>query len=176
MFSKIEVTTQLATTIDMTSTQSAVPSTDRVQQSSWQIELLYDGDCPLCVREVNFLKTKDAGRGLVSFVDIAEDNYNPVEHAGIDFETAMGRIHGVLPDGTIVQNVEVFRRTYEILGIGWIYAITRIPAIEYLANLLYGTWADLRLVLTGRPNLASIVASRQQRLNSCKACQQEAIK
>ena len=152
----------------MSSTQSAVKLQNR--SISWQIELLYDGACPLCVREVNFLKTKDAGRGLVSFVDIAKDNYNPVEHAGIDFETAMGRIHAVLPDGKIVQNVEVFRRTYEILGIGWIYAITRVPAIEYLANLLYGIWADLRLVLTGRPNLASIVASRQQRLNSCKAC------
>ncbi len=158
----------------MTLTQSATP--ERAQQGSWQIELLYDGACPLCVREVNFLKTKDAGRGLVSFVDIAEDDYEPAAHAGIDFETAMGRIHAIFPDGSIVKNVEVFRRTYEILGIGWIYAITKIPAIEYLANLLYGIWADLRLVLTGRPNLASIVASRQQRLDSCKTCQQEVIK
>ena len=77
-----------------------------------------------------------------------------VEHAGIDFETAMGRIHAVLPDGTIVQNVKVFRRTYEILGIGRVYAITSIPAIEYLANLLYGIWADLRLILTGRPKFS----------------------
>jgi predicted DCC family thiol-disulfide oxidoreductase YuxK len=153
----------------MFSTQSTPPSQER--STAWQIELLYDGACPLCVREVNFLKTQDADRGLVSFVDIADDAYNPADHAGIDFETAMGRIHAVLPDGSIVQNVEVFRRTYEVLGIGWIYAITKIPAIEYLANLLYGIWADLRLVLTGRPNLATIVASRQQRLNSCATCQ-----
>ena len=117
----------------MTSIQS--PTT------TWQLELLYDGECPLCVREVNFLRRKDADRGLVSFVDIADDTYNPANHAGIDFETAMGRIHAVLPDGSIVQNVEVFRRTYEILGIGWIYAITKVPAIEYLANLLYGIWS-----------------------------------
>ncbi|MFN9173467.1 MAG: DCC1-like thiol-disulfide oxidoreductase family protein [Synechocystis sp.] len=31
----------------------------------WQIKLLYDGDCPLCLREVNFLQRKDRGRGLV---------------------------------------------------------------------------------------------------------------
>lgn len=148
--------------------QSAAPARDR--STSWQIELLYDGACPLCVREVNFLKRQDAGRGLVSFVDIADDRYAPLDHAGIDFETAMGRIHAVLPDGTIVKNVEVFRRTYEILGIGWIYAMTKLPAIEYFANLLYGIWADLRLKLTGRPSLASIVASRQQRLDSCTIC------
>jgi predicted DCC family thiol-disulfide oxidoreductase YuxK len=39
---------------------------------SWKIKLLYDGECPLCVREVNFLTKRDAGRGLVAFVDIAE--------------------------------------------------------------------------------------------------------
>ena len=138
--------------------------------TAWQIELLYDGDCPLCVREVNFLKTKDADRGLVSFVDIADDAYDPAAHAGIDFETAMGVIHAILPDGTIVKNVEVFRRTYEILGIGWIYAITSIPAIEYFANIIYGIWADLRLAVTGRPSLAAIVASRQQRLDRCNTC------
>ncbi len=149
----------------MTFTQSITPG--RSQSTAWQIELLYDGACPLCVREVNFLKTKDADRGLVSFVDIADDDYTSSEHAGIGFETAMGKIHAVLPDGTVITNVEVFRRTYEILGIGWIYAITKVPAIEYLANLLYGIWADLRLSLTGRPHLAAIVASRQQRLDRC---------
>lgn len=152
-------------TLAMTSTQS--PTTDPASATSWQIELLYDGACPLCVREVNFLKTKDADRGLVSFVDIDRDDYDPDAHAGISFETAMGRIHAILPDGTIVKNVEVFRRTYEVLGIGWVYAITRIPAIEYLANLLYGIWADLRLRLTGRPNLDAIVTSRHQRLDNC---------
>jgi predicted DCC family thiol-disulfide oxidoreductase YuxK len=155
----------------MTATQSSGSLQDR--SITWQLELLYDGACPLCVREINFLRRQDAGRGLISFVDIADDLYHPDEHAGIDFETAMGVIHAILPDGTIVKNVEVFRRTYEILGIGWIYAITKIPAIEYLANLLYGMWAKLRLALTGRQNLAAIVANRQQRLDRCITCQQD---
>ena len=30
---------------------------------SWQIKLLYDSECPLCMREVNFLQRRDAGRG-----------------------------------------------------------------------------------------------------------------
>lgn len=159
----------------MTFTQSPAPPQDR-STIPWQLELLYDGACPLCVREVNFLRRKDAGRGLVSFVDIADDRYHPDEHAGIDFETAMGVIHAVLPDGTIVKNVEVFRRTYEILGIGWIYAITKIPAIEYLANLLYGIWANFRLAVTGRESLAMIIASRQQRIDRCTTCQQDTTK
>ena len=62
------------------------------EKPSWQIKLLYDGECPLCVREVNFLRKRDAGRGKVTFVDIADDDYTPSTHGGVDFETAMGRI------------------------------------------------------------------------------------
>ncbi|MBD1880995.1 DUF393 domain-containing protein [Coleofasciculus sp. FACHB-T130] len=131
---------------------------------SWQIELLYDGECPLCVREVNFLRRRDAGRGLVAFVDIAGDRYTPEAHGGVDFETAMGRIHAVLPDGTVVKNVEVFRRVYEILGMGWIYAVTKLPIIGSIADTLYEIWADWRLALTGRPDLAMIVSKRQKHI------------
>ena len=81
---------------------------------SWKINLLYDGACPLCVREVNFLQKKDAGRGIVKFTDIADLNYSPEENGGIDFETAMGRIHAVRADGTVVKNVAVLRnRTFD---------------------------------------------------------------
>ena len=119
------------------------------------------------MREVNFLLMRDAGRGLVAFVDIALENYNPQEHGGIDYKTAMGRIHAVLADGTIIKNVEVFRSVYEILGMGWIYAATKLPVIGAIVDTLYGIWADWRLTLTGRPDLATIVASRLHRIE-CK--------
>lgn len=128
----------------------------------WQIKLLYDGDCPLCLREVNFLQRKDRGRGLVAFEDIAAPGYDPAENGGVDFATAMGRIHAVLPDGSTVKNVEVFRRIYSILGIGWIYAATRWPLVGPLVDRLYDLWAERRLALTGRPDLATILAQRQQ--------------
>ena len=117
------------------------------------------------MREVNFLQKKDAGRGKVAFVDIASDDYNPEENAGIDFETAMGRIHGILADGTVIKNVEVFRRVYETVGTGWVYAITKLPVFGALANFVYGIWADFRLKLTGRPDLATVIKQRQERLD-----------
>jgi len=83
----------------MPTSQTELPESVEIKPSpSWQIKLLYDGQCPLCMREVNFLKKRDAGRGLVAFVDIADDLYNPEAHGGIDYETAMGRIHAVLPE------------------------------------------------------------------------------
>jgi predicted DCC family thiol-disulfide oxidoreductase YuxK len=131
---------------------------------SWKIKLLYDGECPLCLREVDFLKRRDAGRGLVAFIDIADAGYSSEDNGGVDFTTAMGRIHAVLPDGTVIKNVEVFRQVYEVLGMGWVYAITKLPVIGWLADALYGIWAKWRLQLTGRPDLATLVRDRQNRL------------
>ncbi|MBI4783735.1 MAG: DUF393 domain-containing protein [Oscillatoriophycideae cyanobacterium NC_groundwater_1537_Pr4_S-0.65um_50_18] len=136
----------------------------------WKIKLLYDGECPLCVREVNFLRKRDAGRGLVNFVDIAAEDYTAEANGGVDFATAMGRIHAVLPDNTVIKDVAVFRRVYEILGMGWIYAITKLPIVGFLADALYGIWADWRLALTGRPNLATILTERQNRIECSGRC------
>lgn len=136
---------------------------------SWRIKLLYDGECPFCMREVNFLQKKDRGRGLVAFVDISQDSYDPSEHGGVDFEAAMGRIHAILADGTVVRDLEVFRQVYKTLGMGWIYAPTKWAAIAPIANKLYQIWASWRLRMTGRPRLETIVSQRQVR----RACQQD---
>jgi predicted DCC family thiol-disulfide oxidoreductase YuxK len=105
------------------------------------------------------------------FVNIADDTYDPLDHGGIDYETAMSRIHALLPDGTVLKNVEVFRRVYEVLGLGWVYAATRLPPFGFLADRIYGLWAEQRLALTGRPTLTTLVAERAERLRSqCQSC------
>ena len=142
----------------------------KTTESLWKIKLLFDGACPLCVREVNFLKRKDGDRGLIKFIDIAAEDYDPADNANIDFETAMGRIHAMLPNGEIVRDVEVFRQIYDILGIGWIYAVTKLPLVGRLADLLYGVWAEYRLLLTGRANLNTIGAQRRQLLKDKGIC------
>lgn len=136
-------------------------------QNSYEIKLLYDGDCPLCLREVNFLKQKDAGRGKVLFINIADENYSPEENEGISYETAMKNIHAILADGTVINNMEVFRRVYEILGMGWVYSFTKIPLIGSIVDKIYIIWANWRLKLTGRENLETIVSLREKGL-----CQQ----
>jgi predicted DCC family thiol-disulfide oxidoreductase YuxK len=146
-----------------TRSESLTP-TPSITSDNWQINLLYDGDCPLCVREVNFLRQKDHGRGLVKFTDIADDRYSAEQNGGVDYATAMGRIHAVLADGTVIKNVEVFRQVYRVLGIGWIYAPTGWPIVGPVVDWLYGVWANWRLALTGRPSLKTILAERAVRL------------
>jgi predicted DCC family thiol-disulfide oxidoreductase YuxK len=132
-----------------------------------ELTLLFDGGCPLCRREVTVLERRDrqlhGDRPTLAFVDIDRPDYDPREHQGISYREAMGRIHGVEANGTVLQDLAVFRRAYELVGLGWIYAPTRWPLVGALAEAAYGLWARLRLVLTGRPSLGQLCAEREDR-------------
>ncbi|XP_021911050.1 uncharacterized protein At5g50100, mitochondrial-like [Carica papaya] len=118
--------------------------------------MLYDGDCPLCMHEVNMLRQRNKGYGTIKFVNISSDDYSPEENQGLDFKTAMGRIHAILSDGTVVTDVEAFRRLYEQVGLGWVYAITKYEPITTIADVIYGVWAKYRLQITGCQDLQAI--------------------
>jgi predicted DCC family thiol-disulfide oxidoreductase YuxK len=114
----------------------------------FEIEVFYDGACPLCMREINWLGRLDR-KQRIRFTDIASAGFD-ASSLGIDWSKLMDRIHGRLPDGTIVEGVEVFRRLYAAVGFGALVSVSRVPGIAQLLNLSYGVFAKNRLKLTGR--------------------------
>jgi predicted DCC family thiol-disulfide oxidoreductase YuxK len=68
----------------------------------------------------------------------------------MELRELMARIHGVLPDGSLVEGVEVFRQAYAAVGLGWLVAPTRWPGLRRLADLAYRVFARNRLRWTGR--------------------------
>jgi predicted DCC family thiol-disulfide oxidoreductase YuxK len=90
-----------------------------------QLTILYDGGCPLCLREVRFLRGRDPRGDRLGFVDIDASDYDPRGHGGIDYREAMARIHGITADGQVLRDVEVFARAYGLVGLGWLYAPSR---------------------------------------------------
>ncbi|TKY73467.1 mitochondrial protein [Spatholobus suberectus] len=148
------------------------PAISRKEQKEspkdWKIKMLYDGGCPLCMREVNMLRERNKSYGTIKFVDISSDDYSPEENQGLDYETVMGRIHGILSDGTVVTDVEAFRRLYEHVGLGWVYAITKYEPIAKIADSIYGVWAKYRLQITGRPPIEEILEARRKKGEVCK--------
>lgn len=117
--------------------------------STPEFTILVDGDCPLCEREAAMLRRMDAGRGRLALVDISEPDFDASRY-GRSHETLMARIHGVRPDGTVIEGVEVFRRAYAAVGRGWLLAWTAWPGLRVAADAAYRWFARNRLRWTGR--------------------------
>ena len=80
----------------------------------WEIEAFYDGACPLCRREVNFLRRIDR-HGKIRFTNIASDDFCADDY-GIELDEFMTEIHGRLPNGTWVRGRRGLSQT--VLGGG----------------------------------------------------------
>ena len=69
--------------------------------------MLYDGKCPLCLKEIRFLQwvdTKIWKRDSVDWVDISLPDYDSSKHSSIDYSTAMGAMHVIGKDGKVSKN------------------------------------------------------------------------
>ena len=115
---------------------------------SGRFEVFFDGDCPLCRREIDWLRKKDV-RQKISFIDIAASDFSEAEY-GKSFDELMAQIHGREPDGTWITGVEVFRRLYEAAGFGRLVALSRWPGVKHGLGLGYRVFARYRTRLTGR--------------------------
>ncbi|MEO8698928.1 MAG: DUF393 domain-containing protein [Kofleriaceae bacterium] len=107
-----------------------------------QVQVFYDGDCPLCMREVRMLRRRDR-EARIRFTDIAAPEFDAVAY-GTTYAELMAKLRGRLPDGTWIDGVEVFRRMYT--AIGWHRLVTVTRVLEFA----YARFAANRLRLTGR--------------------------
>jgi predicted DCC family thiol-disulfide oxidoreductase YuxK len=116
--------------------------------SALDFEVFFDGQCPLCRREIAFIRWLDR-RGRVAITDIAAPGFEP-ESIGRTRDELMARIHGRLADGRLVEGVEVFRRLYAAVGLGPLVAFSRVAPISWVLDAGYRWFARNRLRLTGR--------------------------
>lgn len=54
------------------------------------------------------------------------------------------------------------------IGLGWMFDLTSLPIIGNMADALYDLWAENRLRLTGRGDLADILAERAEKLREAE--------
>jgi len=116
--------------------------------AGYEIEVFFDGACPLCRREVDFLRRRDR-RGRIRFTDISSPDFAAASVGKTD-DALMAQIHARLPDGTWLQGVEVFRRLYAAIGFARLVFVSRLPLISQLLDWAYPVFARNRLRLTGR--------------------------
>ncbi len=114
------------------------PTTDPL----YPLFLYYDSRCPLCTAEMQNLMRRDRA-GQLRFADIwAPDFAGPPGSA--TFDDLLALIHARGANGQVLRGVEVFRRAYEAVGLGWVTAFTRWPVLGPLVDRAYPVLARNR--------------------------------
>ena len=147
--------------------KSEISQNVETQASKPVIDLLYDSNCHLCMMEVRFLRKRDT-EGKIRFTDLNSPDYVPEQHGNVKFEDGMRKIRAVLPDNTVVVGVEVFHKTYEAIGLGWIFHLTNFPIVGNIADSLYDLWAENRLRITGRGELVDVIKKHNEEIEAYK--------
>ena len=109
---------------------------------SQPFEVFYDEQCPLCRKEINFIRKRDR-HGRLKLTDISAPDFNPLS-TGKSLDDLMREIHGRYSDGTVITGVEVFRQIYQRIGWGAFVVPTRWIGVRWMMDRMYNNFASLR--------------------------------
>ena len=111
-----------------------------------RIEVFFDGDCPICSREIAMIRKLDHHQQVVC-TNIASPEFNSQTY-GLDSVSVNQKIHGKLGDGSIITGVEVFRQIYGRLGfLRWV-RWSRQPFIAKVLDYSYALFAKHRKTIS----------------------------
>lgn len=127
-----------------------------------KLNLLYDSKCAVCQWEVDNLRSLGCGESI-QFTDLEDTQYDPQQNGDVGYREAMERITAVTADGEVVQGLEVFARCYDVVGLGWLFGVTRLPVVGALLERAYEAFAVVRTLLTRGRSIDALVKERQER-------------
>ncbi|XP_073679848.1 uncharacterized protein [Garra rufa] len=147
----IEALRYVSSRASIVSTQRLFCSQKKGLGSSDTIRVLYDGECPICVKEISFLQFLQRNRaGKVDFVDISLPEYDGNKYEGVSYEMAMGEMTVIDEKNKIHRGVPAFRVMYSAVGLSWLGTFISLPLIRPIMDRAYGVFARNRLKWTGR--------------------------
>ena len=129
--------------------EKATGETLEDRDSKNSLKLLYDGECPICKREICILQKKDS-QTKIKFVDISSKTFSPFENNNIDYNTAMSQIHAIDSQGNLLVGIPAFAIVYARCQLLVTSTLLRIPFIKTILKPLYTLFAKNRLWITGR--------------------------
>ena len=116
------------------------------RKPAWPLTLYFDGECPLCAREINTLRGRAAAERL-RFVDIREQGFEP-ESMGLTFARMESLLHARFADGSWVTGLDATLWSWRAAGLGFWAAPLSWRWARPLLNAAY------RLFCRWRPHLA----------------------
>ena len=101
--------------------------------------LYYDASCPLCSKEIKYLKSLQQGDLYCA------DIHTELPEALATQKEAMLRIlHLYKKDGKCMQGLNATVEAWSHTGYGWAFRFLRWPMIRPIADKVYSMWAKKR--------------------------------
>lgn len=132
---------------------------NQVSHQESAVTLFYDGECPICQKEVAWLSRLNKQEKLV-FQDINAPEFSPEPYHKTHSEF-MAEIHGMGPDRKLIKGMPVFRLVYKAVGLGWLLTPTGWPLLKPLFDRLYILFAQNRI------KLGSLLFKTQRNCQRC---------
>ena len=114
----------------------------------YPVTLFYDGSCPICMKEINWLMKKDKQQRL-DLVDVSRDDFCE-NYPDMNPEALDRLIHAKLGNGRIVTGVDATLAAWEAVGLGYWIAPLRWPFLRQLSDFGYRMFAANRHSLARR--------------------------
>lgn len=117
--------------------------------------VFYDGQCPLCLKEMQHLKRRDKQQ-RIRLVDINQPVFEQ-EFSEIPQRAAMQTLHAYWTrqqQTTLITGLDVTYQAWRLVGKGWMIWPLRWPGVRIVADRLYLLFArhrfSLSKLLTGK--------------------------
>lgn len=115
---------------------------------AWPLTLYYDGECPLCLREIHMFEGRNADARL-ELIDIADPTADTLP--GLSRDEMLACLHARFQDGHTVKGIDATYWSYRAVGLGWL-----VKPLSWRWARPFWEWA-YRQFCRLRPALARIV-------------------
>lgn len=106
------------------------------------LTIFFDGNCPLCEREITALRNRDH-KNRLQFENIHAIDFT-YRYPYIDISKADRMLHGQLADGAMIYGLDVTAKAWALVdAYRWIQ-ILRWPVIRWFSDIGYRLFARLR--------------------------------
>jgi predicted DCC family thiol-disulfide oxidoreductase YuxK len=108
-----------------------------------QLQVYYDGGCPVCSREIAFYKARPGTNGF-RWIDVnatAPADLGP----GLTRERALARMHVRRPDGELLSGAAAFAEMWRAMpGLKWLGRLLAFPPFGLIAEAAYRAFLKAR--------------------------------
>jgi predicted DCC family thiol-disulfide oxidoreductase YuxK len=110
-----------------------------------KLTLFFDQQCPFCALEMKWLKKIDRHH-KIQLIDISSTDFI-ASSWGLSQNELEANMHAIDTQDKVITKMEVFRRVYSEVGLGWLFALTGFPGIKWIFDLGYRIFAKHRIQL-----------------------------